>query len=249
MESNVVHQPMSSAAPPFRPLRRDTISAQVHAHLRQQIVRGHYLPRQRISENELAAALGVSRTPVREALGKLQEERLIETVPQRGTTIAPIPIADVHANQFVREALECATIARAAERATPADARRLRSMLESQREARESDAAFFAADEAMHAELMRIAGEPSVWRVVETAKLQLDRVRHLAVRNQIKRQAVIREHAQIVQRVVAHDAEGAVAAMRQHLRGVFASIEPIMREHPEFFVAVNGDAAAFRTPA
>jgi GntR family transcriptional regulator, rspAB operon transcriptional repressor len=237
------------AVPSFRPLRRDTISAQVHAHLRQQIVRGRYLPRQRISENELAAALGVSRTPVREALGKLQDERLIETVPQRGTIIAPIPVADVHANQFVREALECATIARAAERATPADARRLRSMLESQREAREADDAFFAADEAMHAELMRIAGEPSVWRVVETAKLQLDRVRHLTVRSQIKRQSILREHTAIVQRVAAHDVDGAVAAMRQHLRGIFASIEPILREHPEFFVAASDTAAAIRTPA
>ncbi|HTZ77718.1 MAG TPA: GntR family transcriptional regulator [Stellaceae bacterium] len=235
-------------APSFRPLRRDTISAQVHQHLRQQIIRGRYLPRQRVSENELAAALGVSRTPVREALGKLQDERLIETVPQRGTIIAPIPVADVYANQFVREALECATIARAAERASASDARRLRALLDGQREARESDDAFFAADEAMHQELMRIAGEPSVWRVVETAKLQLDRVRHLTVRSQVKRQAVLREHAAIVQRVVAHDAAGAVAAMRQHLRGVFASIEPIMREHPEFFVAAPSEAA-IRKPA
>jgi len=49
--------------------------------------------------------------------------------------------------------------------------------------------------------------------------------------------------------VIAHDPEGAVAAMRRHLRGIFASIEPILREHPEFFVAAPSDAAAIRTPA
>jgi DNA-binding GntR family transcriptional regulator len=74
-------------------------------------------------------------------------------------------------------------------------------------------------------------------------------VRHLTVRSQIKRQSILREHTAIVQRVIAHDPEGAVAAMRRHLRGIFASIEPILREHPEFFVAATSDAAAIRTPA
>jgi DNA-binding GntR family transcriptional regulator len=223
-----------------------TVSAQVHAHLRLQIVLGHFSPRQRLSENDLAASLGVSRTPVREALGKLQEERLIQIVPQFGTFVAPILVEDVYSNQFVREALECAAILRAAARITPEAANRLRGILDRQRQTQGTDDAFFAADEAMHAELMAIAGEPGAWRVVEAAKLHLDRVRRLAVKSPLKRQSIIDEHETIIENVIRRNAAGATDAMRVHLRGVFASIEPVMQQHPEFFCETAAEARPAR---
>ncbi|MEJ1977537.1 MAG: GntR family transcriptional regulator [Acetobacteraceae bacterium] len=218
----------------FESSRKSTIAVQIHAQLRRQIILGTLTPRQPLSENELSASLGVSRTPVREALGKLEKEGLIQIIPQYGTFVSPIQVDQVYSNQFVREALECAALPLAAAHCTVADGRQLRALLSRQR-ACDDDTAFFACDEAMHALLMAIAGQERAWDVVETAKLHLDRVRHLAVRSPLKRKSIIAEHVVIVGHVLAGDAEAAVGAMRSHLRGVFASIEPVMQQHPQFF--------------
>jgi DNA-binding GntR family transcriptional regulator len=229
----------------FQSRRQATISVQIHQRLRASIVSGDMVPRQPLSENELAASLGVSRTPVREALGKLEEEGLVQIIPQYGTFVAPIVPEHVYGNQFIREALECACLEAAAVRCTESHGRQLRALIARQRAA-ESDSAFFSADDAMHCLLMAIGGQEHAWRIVEAAKLHLDRVRHLAVRNTVKRRLIIREHSSIVDRVVAGDAAGATLAMRTHLRGVYASIGDVMSAHPQFFSDVPNDARPSR---
>lgn len=212
------------------------MAVQLHDHLRRQIIDGRLPPRHKLSENELAASLGASRTPIREAFGKLEEEGLVEIVPQYGTFVAAIRIEDVYNNQFVREALECAALARAVERLTLEDARHLRDLLDVQRRHQTGDEApFFEADEAMHAALMRIAGHERTWKVVENAKLHLDRVRRLAVRSTAKRASILEEHHAVIDRVIHRDAAGAISAMTTHLRRVFESVEPVMADHPQFF--------------
>src|ERR671936_1621606 len=91
---------------------------QVYAALRDAIVRAELEPGRRLSENELASWLGVSRTPIREALVRLRDERLVEIVPQLGTFVSRISPQAVADAQFVREALECAAVRAAAARAT-----------------------------------------------------------------------------------------------------------------------------------
>ena len=214
--------------------RSATIAVQIYRHLRRQIIDGDYAPQQPLSENELAQRFGVSRTPVREALGKLEEERLVSILPQYGTFVAPILTDRVFSDQFVREALECAAVGEAAVRCTSGDADALRAIIAEQRTA-PSEKAFFAADEAMHRFLMALAGQEAAWQVVDAAKVNLDRIRILAVRHTFKRQSILGEHERIVDAVIARDGDGAVAAMRAHLRGVFASSAQMMRLHPEFF--------------
>lgn len=225
--------------------RSATIAVQIYRHLRRQIVDGDYVPRQPLSENELAQRFGVSRTPVREALGKLEEERLVSILPQYGTFVAPILTDRLISDQFVREALECAAIGEAAARCTPRDADALRAIIAEQRAA-PSEKAFFAADEAMHRFLMALAGQEAAWQVVDAAKVNLDRIRLLAVRHTFKRQSILGEHESIADAVVARNPDGAIAAMRQHLRGVFASSAQMMRLHPEFFQAI-GDPRPVRS--
>jgi GntR family transcriptional regulator, rspAB operon transcriptional repressor len=224
--------------------RRATIAVQIYRHLRRQIVAGDFVPLQPLSENELAARFGVSRTPIREALGKLEEERLVSILPQYGTFVAPILTDRLFSDQFVREALECAAIVEAANRCTPGDAAGLRAIIEQQRTAA-SEKLFFAADEAMHRALMALAGQEAAWQVVDAAKVNLDRIRHLAARHTFKRQSILIEHERIIAAVAAGDRDGAVAAMRDHLRGVFASSGQMMQMHPEFFQAA-GDARPAR---
>jgi DNA-binding GntR family transcriptional regulator len=243
MQAGMTQSPETPAGPAELHLltgRRATIAVQIYQHLRRQIVAGDFVPLQPLSENELAASFGVSRTPVREALGKLEEERLVSILPQYGTFVAPILTDRVFSDQFVREALECAAIDLAAARCTVTDAAALRAIIEDQRAA-PSDKAFFAADEAMHRALMVLAGQEAAWQVVDAAKVNLDRIRHLSARHTFKRLSILAEHEQIIGAVIAGDRDGAVAAMRLHLRGVFTSSGQMMQMHPEFFQGASGD--------
>ena len=86
--------------------RRDSVASQVYRLLRTEIVELQLAPRTRLSEKDLALRLGVSRSPVREALLKLSDEGLVWIRPQSGTAVAPISISEVNDGQFVREALE-----------------------------------------------------------------------------------------------------------------------------------------------
>src|SRR3954471_10676901 len=106
-----------------------TARVRVYANLRDAIVRAELAPGRQLSENELAASLGVSRTPVREALQRLRDDRLVEIVPQLGTFVSRISNRALGDAQFVRESLECAAIRLAAERAQPADILALKAIL------------------------------------------------------------------------------------------------------------------------
>ncbi|MEP7328264.1 MAG: GntR family transcriptional regulator [Betaproteobacteria bacterium] len=217
--------------------RRRGAAGVAYAWLRAEILSGRMRPAQALSENEVAQHLGMSRTPVREAIIRLESEGLLTVRPQVGTEVAPIDVDAVADGQFVREALECRTVALAANAVTPADAAELRAMLDEQaRVAALGDhAAFVPLDDGMHQKLVAMAGRPRVWRAVEDVKAQLDRVRFLSLEDPAWLATIHQQHEEIVLRVIAGDAEGAAAAMSRHLRAVFASIATIAQTRPEYF--------------
>ena len=139
-----------------------TTSARVQAYaaLREAIVRAELAPGRQLSENELASRLGVSRTPIREALVRLRDERLVEIVPQLGTFVTRISTPAVADAQFIREALECACIRRAAELATEDDIATLEDNIRAQERARDADDfdAFYVLDDAFHQALCDLSG-------------------------------------------------------------------------------------------
>jgi DNA-binding GntR family transcriptional regulator len=217
--------------------RRRGASGLAYGWLRGEILSGRLRPGQALSENEVAQQLGVSRTPIREAIIRLESDGLLAVRPQVGTTVAPIDVDVVADVQFLREAIECRTIALAAQRASAADARALRAQLKEQARvaARGDHAAFVPLDDLMHQKLVAMAGRPRVWHAIEDAKAQLDRVRFLSLEDPAWLAAIHRQHETIVEHVLGRDARGAVAAMSQHLRAVFASIATIAKSSPEYF--------------
>ncbi len=223
----------TSSLPHYRGPRLDD----VYAALREAVLSGELLPEQSLSETRVAAQFGVSRTPVREAFRRLADEGFLRIVPQVGTFVSRIQLTAVSESQFVRETLECRTIRLAAERIEAAEAQGLELLLLRQREVIASDrpADFFPLDEALHAELTRIAGHPSVWDLLVGVKAQLDRVRRLSLNSKSWLVMIYGQHRDIVDRVAAHDATGAEDAMRDHLRSVFATIDDIARGNGEFF--------------
>lgn len=210
---------------------------QVYAALRQAIVRGELEPGSRLSENALAAKLNVSRTPIREALARLRDDRLVEIVPQLGTFVSPISPQAVSDAQFIREGLECAAVRRAAELAGEDDIVKLEENLASQDRARDAGDldAFYALDDAFHRTLCDLSGHLAVWPVSERAKAHLNRVRRLSLGMPDYLSKMIDEHRAVVAAVAVQDPDAAETALRHHLRMVLREVPRLRAQLPDFF--------------
>src|SRR5258708_27897688 len=140
--------------------RRTTLGAQIHAVVRRDIITGRLARRAMLSEQDIAAGFGISRTPVREAMIKLAEEGLVEIFPQYGSFVAPIKLREVFDSQFAREALECAAVEKAVGRLDERQGRPAKGGIGPHRglQRPHQREAFFRADEDMHMLILKIAG-------------------------------------------------------------------------------------------
>src|SRR4051794_40077133 len=209
---------------------------QVYDLLRESIVTAELEPGRQLSENELAGRLGVSRTPVREALQRLRDDRLVEIVPQLGTFVSPISTRAVADAQFIREALECAAVRAAAARVTDEDVEGLEQNLVAQHRAREAADfdAFYILDDQFHQSLCDLSGR-AVWAITQRAKGHLNRIRRLSLPMPSYLAEMIAEHREILALLAEHDPDGAEAALRHHLQMVLRELPRIREQHPDFF--------------
>ena len=222
----------------FRPLEAQSIGAQLHRHLRAAIIRGDLHPGQALSETEIGRHYSTSRQPVREAFIKLAEERLVNIMPQRGTFVVKISVADVLDARFVREAIEVAVVQEAATSATPEMIAELRRLIEKQIETMHGhNDEFLALDEEFHRTLALLVGRARAWRSVEVIKAQMDRIRYLSLDDATPLPLIIEQHTRIVDGIEAHDPAAAAAAMRNHLREILVSLPDIAARFPEVFAA------------
>jgi len=220
-----------------KPEERTSTRSRVLAQLRQRIVSLDLAPRTPLSENDLAAELGVSRTPVRESLIILREEGLVRVFPQIGSFVAPIDVERVSEAQFIREALECAALAEVGQQLPRESFDRLVANLDAQRsaEAAGDSERFFELDEEFHLLLLRLSAHDGIWSTVVAAKTHLDRARRLSLVDARPISTLISQHAAVVEAVRDGEIGSAVEALREHLRMVFEDIERIRSKHPELF--------------
>lgn len=201
-------------------LPRQNLTAQVYQLLRRFILSMELLPFQALPVKEIAALLGISKTPVREAMIKLADESLIRVIPKSRTYVSPIDLNRFHLGYFIRKNLETAAAARAAEIRSFENLCKLRACLTAQEDcfASERMEEFFLQDERMHQLLFETAGVGEVWDVVNAAKIENDRVRHIKRAFKIKRpEDVLVEHTAIIDAIEKQDSGAAVEAMNAHL--------------------------------
>jgi len=227
-----------TVAPINRKRPRSSARAQTYGVLREQIVSLALAPGERVSDLAWAERLGVSRTPVREALLQLAEEDLIDVIPQGGTFVARISLGAVREAQFVREALERAVVRTAAERITAEELAALRRNVDEQREAEAAAdfAHFYQLDERLHRLLMDASGHPGVWRVADRTRAHLNRVRRLSLPLPETLSELVGQHAEFCSRLNERDAAGAEEVMTEHLRLVHRNLPSLVAAHPDFFV-------------
>ena len=217
---------------------RTTSGSAIYRDLQRQIVTMALKPGTALGEQLLADRYGVSRTPVREAVIRLSEERLVDVLPQQGTFVSRLDIALIPEAVVIRQALEGATVQHAAKAATAEKVALLDDILAEQRFYRDRNQLdrFMGADEAFHEAIASIADLPGVWSYLRPAKIHIDRARWLTLPFLGRTTPVIAEHELIRDAIAAHDELGALAAMTEHLQAVFPDVASLKTQFPDYFV-------------
>ncbi len=194
---------------------------QIFESVRRLIITVRLLPGQKISESALSPAFDASKTPVREALIRLEFAGLVNIIPKSGTFVAPIRIEKYFDAFFLRLQLEAgavkraATFARSGQMPDPLD-----RVLERQERALSDKNydLFFALDEHLHQGIFDLAGISGVWETARRAQTELYRVRHLKRICTLQRGPVIlAQHSAMVEAIRSGDPDAAEAALIDHL--------------------------------
>jgi len=214
-----------------------SLGQKVHQSLRQAILSLAYRPGEILRKPEICAVLGVSRSPVADAVARLQAEGLVDVIPQAGTFVARFSMPEIREGAFLREAIELAAIERVAGRITEDQLQLLRRNLAVQAAlVVDGDIpGFYGMDAAMHELLLSFTGFARLAQVAETAWLHVNRARRLILPVPGRVAATLAEHQAILAALEARDPVAARAAVRRHLRQLVTYLEPLERIRPELF--------------
>jgi DNA-binding GntR family transcriptional regulator len=195
-------------------------ATRAYERIRAAILSLSFEPGQPLQEVALAQWLGISRTPVREAIRRLQSEGLVETLPSRGVVVAQVSIEDVENTYLVIEALEGLAGRLAAKRLTEAEAPKLRQLLVQLQHA--ADAAdldrWTETDVELHDTIRAIAANPKLNQLVKLVYPVVERVRSIYLRegSEPEQLAIANaEHCSIGEAILARDADRAEHLTRQ----------------------------------
>ena len=208
--TKISFQPMMES----RPIREIAYEVLKHA-----IISGDIPAGERIVETDYAERLHISRTPLREALRKLERDGLVEYVLRRGVVVRAFTLADVEEIYTIRNALEMLTLPAIIRNATEDDILSLKERL------KEMDAAMAADDIEMlsslarsfHTQLTRICGQNRILRVIEGQDEFITRFSAMSIRQEDRRGAAHEEHHKLVEYIENHDLESFRQLMQTHI--------------------------------
>lgn len=209
-----------NTAQPFNLPTDVSLAEGLHTALREEILQGTLEPGRRLRESEVAQRFAVSRTPVREALKKLELEGLIADLPGRGLTVTKPSLNDILDAYLIREVLEGLATRLAAERALETEVMMIAAVLRQIEEAHNSGQAERAIElSAQFDELIfRAARNPRLYRTIEAARAAQGGSRRGSISDPTRRALSIEERKQILKAMLNRDAKGAEFAAQEHLR-------------------------------
>ncbi|MCF7935554.1 MAG: GntR family transcriptional regulator [Synergistales bacterium] len=226
---------MKSALEQLRPREVAPLREDIYKVLREAIFRGELEAGDHLVETELAERMGVSRTPVREALRRLEAEALVEHVPRKGVVVAGVTEDTIIEVYSIREALETLAITFSKDQATEKELARLDELVEEARRHSHDgeDDALFDAMRSFSELLVETCKRPRLIRLVHTYHNYLQPLRSRGLRNHERRDVAIDEHAEMVEALRRKDEEWAVEVVRRHLRGARQACLRSFREERE----------------
>ncbi len=206
----------------------------VYERLRAQILDLERVPGSRVTERGLEGELGVSRTPLRAALMRLEADGLVER-DGRAWQVSPIDLGEITRLSELRDAVETAAARHSCERAADEAIAALAARLASYDLGREHEQAVRAGT-SFHVELAALSGNHFFADTVASAMTRLARTRWLEVRTEETRRTAWLEHREIVELIAARDADAAAARIHSHIVGT----------HERLLAALDADSRMLR---
>jgi DNA-binding GntR family transcriptional regulator len=196
------------------------LTQRAYDEIRRRILDGEFLPSSPISEYQLAATLNISRTPVREALKRLEKDGLVWSIPNIGTFVAELSAQDIMEIYQVREGLEGMAARIAAEQMPEKDIEFLENEIVFTEQVSSTALVdeIFERDIRLHKLIIESTLNVRLGKILATLDDQMHRVRIIFSQSPDWVEAVVREHSSIVENIKARNGKGAENAMVQHLR-------------------------------
>jgi DNA-binding GntR family transcriptional regulator len=210
-----------TAFPPGASVASATLGEKVYRALKRDIVHGVYQPGEALNEKDLARRYKGSRTPVREAAVRLQNERLLRIVPNRGYFVTQITLQVLSDIYEFRCAVECEAAQLAAFRGGSPEILRKLSQLAAvtcRADNRQSCVRFIEADTAFHGTIARLSRNQMLIQAVYEARSQMERIMFAAIDIEYYGEAPSREHREILKAIQDRDPERARQRMHEHVQ-------------------------------
>ncbi len=227
----IVAEPEISIVPASTaPIRRLTLHHQVAARVRDMIIEGELEPGSRVNEGALGASLGVSRTPLREALKTLAGEGLIDIVPARGAIVRKLTPEAAAAMLEVMAALEALAGRLACVRASDADVlgvRRIHDRMLSLY-ARRKRLEYYKLNQQIHAEIVRLSGNAELATVHCVMQARLKRIRFLGNSGPENWAAAVAEHEEMIASLEARNSTALAQVLSRHMENSWARVKDVI---------------------
>jgi len=213
------------------------LGQRVYTALRNKILDMTFEPGMVLRKGALCEHLGVSRSPVAEALGRLSSDGLVDIIPQSATRVSQFSVSELREESFLREAVEVAAVAKVAKERTEEQLTKLTRNLRLQGLLIDDQdyQGFFEADVDFHHMILEFTGYPKVVLAAGQMSLQLRRARMLLLPEPGRPAEAMADHHAILNAINAQDPDAARAAMSAHLRQLIKRIIPLERQHPTYF--------------
>ena len=212
----------------YKPLRELVLEA-----IREAIIGGTLKPRERLMEIQLAEELGVSRTPIREALRELELEGFIVMVPRKGAFVADMTFKDIADIFEIRVALEGLAAGLAAERITDEEMEDMERHLVEKADAiaRQDMARLIEVDTGFHEGIYKASRNQRLWTIINNLREQIQRFRTTSLAYPGRMKQSLEEHRSIVEAIHARDVALARQLTQEHIENAEQSmIESIKKD-------------------
>ncbi|SEP49123.1 DNA-binding transcriptional regulator, GntR family [Methylobacterium sp. ap11] len=212
------------------PVSRRTLHDDLVGQIRDLIIEGELAPETRIHEGQLGQALGVSRTPLREALKFLASEGLIELVPGRGAVVRRLTPRDVRDMMDVLAALETTAARLACRRATEAEIAALRRLHDEMMAfyASRQRLEYYKRNQAIHAAIAALSGNAFLAATHEGIQSRLRRIRFVGNEEPRKWAGAVAEHEEMIAALEARDADRLAEVIARHLDATWDRVQDVL---------------------
>ena len=203
--------------------------------LRQAILTGELKPGERLMEIHLANKLGVSRTPIREAIRKLELEGLVTMIPRRGAEVAQITEKSMNDVLEVRRAMDALCVELACDRITPEELQDLKKACDTFEAAVKTDdiKQIAQADVALHDIIVQATGNQRLIQLVNNLSEQMYRYRLEYIKDEDKRQILVVEHEHILAAIKTRNIAEAKNAAREHIDNQEITVSKNIKEQED----------------